>query len=187
MTEQESLILIREMIERARGDVRQGGYFFLLWGWLVVAGCAIHYGLWDIVGPAQGAFTWAAVGLIGGVGTWIEIRKQKLSQRRKSLGGKGLSVVWTAVGALLLILTGLGLAGAMTFHEIYPMYMFLYGIGTFITGGIISFRPLQIGALISWGLGIGAFYVDVKEQLLFIGLAIIVSYLIPGYLLNRSD
>lgn len=186
MNEQESLVLIREMIDRARGEVRQGGYFFLLWGWLVVAGCAIHYGLWDLIGPARGAITWAGVGLIGGVGTWMKIRKRESRQGSASLGGKGISVVWTAVGSLLLILTGLGLAGVMNFHEIYPMYMFLYGIGTFITGGMLSFRPLQVGALISWGLGISAFYVDVKEQLLLIGVAIIVSYLIPGYLLNRS-
>lgn len=187
MTEQESLVLIREMIDRARGEVREGGYFFLLWGWLAVAGCAIHYGLWDLIGPAQGAITWAAVGLIGGVGTWIGIRRKKFRQRRASIAGESISLVWIAVGALLLILTGLGLARVMSFQEIYPMYIFLYGIGTFVTGGILSFRPLQIGALICWGLGIAAFYVDFKEQLLVIGVAIIVSYLIPGYLLNRSD
>lgn len=186
MTEQESLVLIREMIDRARGEVREGGYFFLLWGWLVLAGCAIHYGLWDLVGPALSALTWLVVGLIGAIGTWIGMRKQKFRQRRASLTGGSISMVWTAVGALLLILTGLGLAGTMSFQEVYPMYIFLYGIGTFVTGGILSFRPLQIGALLCWGLGIAAFYVSFKEQLLLIGLAIIVSYLIPGYLLNRS-
>lgn len=186
MNEQESLALIREMIDRARGEVRHGGYFFLLWGWLVVAGCALHYGLWEILGPSQAALAWAAVGIIGGIGTWLGIRRQKSREHRASITGRTISVVWTAVGALLLILTGIGLAGLMSFQEVYPMYMFLYGVGTFVTGGVLSFRPLQFGALCSWGLGIAAFFVDFQSQLLLIGAAIIVSYLIPGYLLNRS-
>lgn len=187
MNEQESLILIRDMISRARGEVKDGGYFFLLWGWLVVSGCVLHYGLWDLIGPAIAAVVWAGVGALGGIGTWVGMRRQRAKSGGRSYGTGYIQQTWTAVAAVLLILTGLGIGQVISFEQVYPMYIFLYGLGTYITGGIISFRPLQIGALLAWGLAIGAFFVGVKEQLLLIGLAIIFTYLIPGYLLKRAS
>lgn len=175
------------MISRARGEVKDGGYFFLLWGWLVVAGCLLHYGLWDIIGPAVAASSWAGVGILGGIGTWIGMKRQRARSGSRSYGTAYIQQTWIAVGSVLLILTGLGIGQVMSFEQVYPMYIFLYGLGTFITGGIISFRPLQIGALLAWGVAIAAFFVGFREQLLLIGLAITLTYLIPGYMLKRSS
>jgi hypothetical protein len=63
----------------------------------------------------------------------------------------------------------------------------LLGIGTSLSGVIFRFRPLMIGGILNWIIALTAFYVDFDIQLLLLALSMVVSYLIPGYLVNDSE
>jgi hypothetical protein len=69
--------------------------------------------------------------------------------------------------------------------------MGLYGLGTFISGGILKFKPLVFGGIASFVLvALTVFIPALSESfngaLLMLAASIIVSYLIPGYMLKRS-
>ncbi len=187
MTEQESLALIRDMINKAREEVKDDGSLYLVWGWLVLVASLVHYGLWEVAGPGQSAWVWA-IALLGGAAFTASWVRKKMQQPRpgRSWSGHGIQLVWTALGAVFFILTGIGFTGLISFQNLYPMYLCLYGIGTYVSGGLLRAWPLQAGALVSWLLAIVAAMAGMKEQLLLLAAAMLFTYLIPGYWLRNN-
>ena len=70
---------------------------------------------------------------------------------------------------------------------VFPFFIMMYGLGTFVSGNMIHFKPLIIGGLIAWALAIGATFVSYDYQMLFGAMAILISYIIPAHLLRRRD
>jgi hypothetical protein len=70
---------------------------------------------------------------------------------------------------------------------VFPFFIMLYGLGTFVSGSIIKFRPLIIGGIIAWALAIVAAYVEYDYQMLFGAAAILISYIIPAYMLRSRN
>jgi hypothetical protein len=68
----------------------------------------------------------------------------------------------------------------------FPFYMLMYGIGCFITGRLIKFAALVWGGIGAWVLAILATYLDYDANILVTAGAILISYIIPGYLLRRK-
>jgi hypothetical protein len=68
----------------------------------------------------------------------------------------------------------------------YPLVMLIYGIWLFISGGALKFRPLIIGGIVNWLLGITAFFFAFEIQLLILALAVLLGYIIPGHLLKMK-
>ena len=67
-----------------------------------------------------------------------------------------------------------------------PTIILLYAIGTFVTGKIIDFKPLVIGGSICFLLSIVIAFIKDENQLLIIATAILISYIIPGFLLKKE-
>jgi hypothetical protein len=63
----------------------------------------------------------------------------------------------------------------------------MYVLGIFVSGGVISFRPLIYGGIVAWVAAIVAYFQTYEVQLLFTTLVVVVSYIIPGHLLKRSS
>ncbi len=42
---EESLAIIRQMIRQTRGNMKSGGFYFILWGWVALIGNLAHYAL----------------------------------------------------------------------------------------------------------------------------------------------
>ena len=95
-----------------------------------------------------------------------------------------MKYLWMAfLVTLFSVLFGMGKVGL---EASYPIIMLLYGLGTFVSGGILKFKPLKVGGIVAWICGTIAFHVDFTDQLLLIMVAIISSYIIPGHLLANS-
>ena len=69
---------------------------------------------------------------------------------------------------------------------LYPMYLMLYGIPTFLSGVVMRFLPLRVGGVFCWGLSVIAIYIGPLYALLLLGAAVIAAWIIPGYLLRRK-
>ena len=68
----------------------------------------------------------------------------------------------------------------------YPMVLMVYGLWLFISGGAIKFKPLIIGGIINWLIGIISFFVPFDLQLLLLAAAVLLGYIIPGYMLKAK-
>ena len=66
----------------------------------------------------------------------------------------------------------------------FTYYILMYGIGTFVSGKLIRFRPLVIGGILNFILAAVSIKFNFANQLLIGALAILISYIIPGHLLR---
>ena len=182
---EQSLQLINKMITEVKQELKDNGFFFLLWGWLVFVSAITNYVLLKM--ENQYAFyTWAILMPLGGIVSTIYgfARMKNKKKRAKTFIDRAMAFIWIAFGASIFIVLFSG--SAVGFEKIYPYILIIYGIGTFITGGIIKMRLLIFGGIFCWTLSIIALYVTFDIQLLLLAAAIAVAYIIPGHVLNSN-
>lgn len=184
-TPEQSLELINKMILGVKNDLHDNGFFFLFWGWLVFASAMTHFILMKM-NIEYSYYVWMILMPLGGIiSTVYAILKGKKDKKRaKSFIDRAMAYVWIAFGASLFIVLSSG--AVIGFEKVYPFVLLIYGIGTFITGGIIRMKLLVVGGIICWILAIVAFYVTFDIQLLLLAAAIAVAYIIPGHVINSN-
>jgi FtsH-binding integral membrane protein len=67
-----------------------------------------------------------------------------------------------------------------------PMVLIVAGFATFMSGILIRFRPLVFGGIVLWVGAALCLAVAVREHSLVEAGAIVLGYLVPGYMLNRK-
>lgn len=182
-TPEESLVVIHKAIGQTQQNIKDDSVHFLIWGWATLIASISHYILLTIVQYPHPYIAWACMplaGLIAGVIGYKAAKKAKVKTHIDRI----LGYLWGGFGIYLVLL--LGFMPLIGFNKTYPLIIGLYGLGTFVMGGIIQFNALKIGAIICWIIAAFSFTVSFPNQLLCIAAAIIVSYLIPGYLLKYS-
>ncbi len=184
LTEQESLLLISQMIRNAKQGVQENGFIFLLWGWLVLAASLLNYVLLYVVDYKHHYLPWPVLMIVGAIVSLIHSARHKNDDKGvKTHLGTFMKYLWIAFGValafVLLYMSKIGIENG------YPLILLVYGIGTFVTGGALNFKPLIIGGICCWILAVIAVFFDFQVQLLLLSLAIVVSYIIPGHLLNH--
>jgi hypothetical protein len=55
-----------------------------------------------------------------------------------------------------------------------------------VSGVVIKFKPLIIGGIGCWLLSIGTLFISYDYQLLMLSAAMVVAWIIPGYLLRAK-
>jgi hypothetical protein len=65
--------------------------------------------------------------------------------------------------------------------------MVLYGMGLFLSGGALQFKPLIYGGIFCWLCAIAGFEMQNIYLLLILALAVLGGYIIPGYLLKMNN
>jgi hypothetical protein len=176
---------IEEMIATAKGNLSGGKVHFLLWGWLVFAGALSNYVLLNYTNYANPWIAWPVLMSAGAVLAFYFGRKESKESRVITKIDKMLVQLWAGFGITLgVVLVSMVAIGPV---KAYPMVMALYGLGTFVSGGILNFKPLQVGAIASWVCAIIGFYqTEFDVQLILIAAAILFSYIIPGHLLDSN-
>ena len=180
---QESLQLINNMINAAKNKLADDGFLSIFWGWLVTAAALIHY-ITIITNIPYGYLVWPILMPLGGVISGVYGYKQKKNQNAKTYLHTYMGFLW---GSFIIAMC-IALA-FMPIHGIKITYFFLmilYGIATFVSGGLLNFKPLIIGSLFSFACAIVSVFLGDKEQLLIISVALICSYIIPGHLLRSK-
>lgn len=179
MSGEQSLAIITAMIESTRKDLRDNGSWYLLWGWLVFIASCLHYILLK-AGHTAPYIAWFLMPL-GGVISIIKGRKEDKQQKVKTQVDQFMKHVLIAfLVSLFMVLGFMSKLGLST----YPMLMMVYGVWLYISGSMIGFRPLQTGGMINWALAILAFFASFEMQLLILAAAVLLGYIIPGYLLR---
>jgi hypothetical protein len=201
MTEQESLKLISQMINKAKNSYHDKGIGPMLWG-SVITVCSlitffrVQYNLklpFDIW-----LLTLAAI-----IPQIIIVAKERKERKVKNYNDDAMDYVWTCFGVSIFLLLHINtnLMGALNtvfddyrklggklpdfnfFSYSSSMMLLLYGMPTVITGGIMKFKPMLYGGILCWICCIITVYTNIKVDLLLTALSATCAWLIPGIIL----
>jgi hypothetical protein len=202
MSEQESLALITQMINRAKEAYYSTGLDAIMWG-TVIAICSlvrlseIHFGYrlpFDI-------YLLTVVAVIPQIFIVIKEKKEK---KVKTYDDAFIGYLWLGFGIsiflLILIINNVfnewgawtdkykDIGGESSPHSFYefvaPLFLMLYGMPTFVTGAACKFKPMLFGGIFCWVCSIAAIYTSIKVDLILTALAAIIAWLIPGILIK---
>lgn len=187
-SELQSLQLIESMINRAKNQFSENGHLYLLWGWVILI-CSIGQFILSEIFHSRFSYqiwlvTWLAV--IYQI-IYLARRKKKRKVRTYTediLGGVWLAFVITMI--LFAFSLGSSLQSAHVGRVFYPFLLTLYGLPTFLSGIILRFRPLITGGICCWCLSVFSSFVPAQYQVLLLGVAVIIAWIIPGYLMKKK-
>lgn len=179
---QESLRLIQSMIEKTKQDMGDNSIHFLLWGWITLVACIGQYLLKNVFNYEKHYMVWLLIipGVI--ISAYLGI-KEKETKRADTYIGDSMKYLWMGMGISFFVLSMI-LSRFGWNNNVFPFFMLLYGLGTFVSGQFLRFKPLVYGGLAAWALAIASAYFNYDYQMLFGAVAILVSYIIPAYLLR---
>lgn len=184
--EQDSLRVIHEMIENSKAKISDNGFFYLLWGWLVLIASLSNFILLKI-GFEQAWLPWPIL-MIGG-GIISVIAGYRIGKKAKVITffDKAIIYLWYGFVVTLIIILVTANFGRMSWTVTNTLIIALYGLGTFVSGGILKFRPLIFGGVFCWIISLVTLFIPELYSLLMVALSIIVAYLIPGYMLKARE
>ena len=179
LSEQESIRLINEMIGKAKQSYVTKGIASMVWGVLIII-CSLL--TWA---QAQYKFTlgfdvWLLV-FIAIIPQLVYSIKEKKEKHFVAHDEITMRYLWSTFGICIFILT---------FYNSYfgsenstSLFMMMYGIPTFITGGIFKFKPMIIGGLICWILSVVSVFTPFSTDMLFMAACGLFAWLLPGIIL----
>ncbi len=179
----QSIELIQNMISKAKNDISENRFYFLLWGWISFIAVLGQYILKTVFQYPHHYLVWLCT-IPAAIITIIKSNKQKHPQVRTYVADS-MSSLWTGVGISFFILSII-ISTSVGWLKAWPFFILFYGLGTFISGKLIRFTPLVVGGIICWLLSALSVFLAYDYQLLIAALAILCSYIIPGYLLGRD-
>ena len=180
ITEQESLVIIQQMMNKTKEQLFDNSNLFLLWGFAAFI-CTVTQYILIKINIQNSEAVWIAMPIIAVIHIYIVI-KQRSKIKVQTYNGNAISALWTAIGFAFISIVFF----ASQKINILPTIILLYAIGTFVTGKIIDFKPLVIGGSISFLLSIAIAFIKDENQLLIMAAAILISYIIPGFLLKKE-
>lgn len=178
---EESIQLIRSMIEKTKHSISDKSHYFLLWGWAVFIGSLLQYYLKVIIDYPQHYYAWYITPVALLIFIFFLVRDNK-KEKVKTFIDDASRYLWTGIGFSFMALGFI--FSKMGWQYCYPIYILLYGIGTYVSGALIKFKPLLIGGVFCFPLAVIAAYVAYDIQIIILAFAVLVSYIIPGYLLR---
>lgn len=191
LTPEESLQIIQKSISNSRKNIREGSFYYLLWGWVLILASLANYFLIrrlirlerydDIMFSsllAWGVFIMAALIL-----QFIIKSRRNRQERVVTHLDRYLTIIWIAAGLLMVLMVFLSLKlGAYP----TPFILGVTAMATAVSGLMVRFHPLVIGAVIFLMAAVVSSYLKGTDQLLVFAVAMVCGYLIPGYIIRTS-
>ncbi len=184
LSEKESLALIASMINKARNNFNESGIIYLIYGWVIFICSLVQFiALYFFKNP-DAYYIWYL--------TWLPVVyhvmyliKKRASEKTRTYTDEIIGYVWLVfvISISLLIFLQLYLKTQVT---IILTILVLYGMPTFLSGVILKSNALKIGGFFCWLLAIFSVFIDPDFQSLLIALAVVVAWIIPGYILKQK-
>ena len=184
----QSLQLIQSMIDKTKANISYNRVYFLMWGWITFIGIMGQFVLKVLLHYRHHYAVWiiTLIGIVISIGYTIKNKKRRAV---RTYVDDSMGILWSGMAisffVLSFIITFLRTENSGWLY-CYPFFILMYGLGTFVSGKLLQFRPLVIGGIINWVLACIAVFFDFDYQMLFAAAAILTSYLIPGYLIKSQ-
>lgn len=184
---EQSLQVIQSMIEKAKNQFSENGHLYLLWGWVVFICSITQFVLLKIVHYEKHYLVWIACWLAV-IYQFIYLRKQHKQVKVKTYADSVIGYIWMTFFILMMLIGFLiGKSNGEEYYKlISPAFLALYGMPTFLSGILLRFRPLVIGGIGCWVLSVLTCFIPYDYQLLLLAAAMIIAWIIPGYILRNK-
>jgi len=181
-TPEESVKIIDKMMQLPRHSVKEGYWYFFLFGILVIIASLGHLIFLQSNYP-QGSAIWSIL-FIGGIVAAIKSIKDEKNNKAQPVI---YSLVWLAVSfTYVTVLLGTATLHGNAYLLINPIVFSLAAGATFLSGKMMQFKPFVWGGLLMWLIAIIQLFVGIEIQLVLNIVSVIVGYLLPAYLLKKS-
>jgi hypothetical protein len=186
MTEQESLLIIQQMIHTAKQEQKDDGKGWILWGWLLFAASVLtyinlktqwfsNYFFWNVFG-----ITSLLLLLFSVVRTFFFKKIDKVKTYTAELFQK-LNIGFFISLLLIIVAINRGVSPVLGFS----LLLGLYGFWILIYGAGLNFKPSIIGAYITWACAFAGLFVETFDWTMVLhATAVLLGYIIPGHLAN---
>ncbi|GEO10366.1 hypothetical protein [Segetibacter aerophilus] len=188
LSQEESLMIIQQMINTAKHEQKDDGKGWIAWGWMLFAASILtvinlRYKWFDIF------FFWNMFGAVTLIVMVVELVKVFLMKRTtrvktytKTLFEK-LNAGFFICIMFNIFAINLGVGPAKGF----ALLIGLYGFWILIYGTALDFKPSVIASFITWAFGfIALFQTKFEVVMLLHAGAVLVGYIIPGHIANRE-
>ncbi len=180
----ESLNVISKAIGQTKENIKEQSFYYIIWGWLISAISFAHYLVLLFTDLKYYYLPWIIVMPIGWIASSIYAIKKEKALKYETHLDVFLKTLWIVIGVSFIVIS------LMSFYlKVNPIsfILLLAGIGTLVSGLMMKFKPLAIGGIVFFICSLVSLFVDNTETLLVNGIAIVLGYLIPAYLLKKAE
>jgi len=189
LTPEESLQIIQKSISNSRKNMREGSFYYLLWGWaLILASLANYFLIRNLIIQERydeimlmSLVAWGVFLVAAMIIQFVYLSRKGKKGRVITHLDRYIKIIWIAAGLLMGLMTFLSLK-----VDAYPT-PFILGVtamATAVSGLMVRFRPLVVGAMVFLVAAVISSFLSGTEQLLVFAVAMVLGYLIPGYIIR---
>jgi predicted neutral ceramidase superfamily lipid hydrolase len=180
---QQSLNLIAEVISQTRQNLKQHGFIFLLWGWLLAIASILRFLLQT---QTDFKFYFAPFPVLAALGiiTTVSYYSRSYRQTNETHLNYFIKSMWIVLAAGFIITVFVSVYQKV---EPFTYTLIIAGVGTLVTGMVMKFRPLLLGGIFFLASAVSSVFLPDVYKVLLHGVAIIIGYIIPGYLLKNTE
>ena len=116
------------------------------------------------------------------------LRKKRNRTRVRTYTDEIVGFVWITFFILIVLVVFLisRIDDVNKIALIDPVFLVLYGMPTFLSEIILKFKPLIIGGVGCWVLSVITTFISPEYHLLFLPVAMVIAWIIPGYMLRKK-
>jgi hypothetical protein len=202
LSEQDSFLLIQQMIHTAKKEQKDDGAGWILWGWLLFAASVLTvlnmrfhwfrdlFLFWNVFGGFTIVyFLYKSI-------TYFFVNK---TQRVKTYTSDLFARLNTGFFiSLLFIIVSINVGARLLYNKYgvddgtpvrigFALLINLYAFWVLVYGTALNFKPSVIGAYCTWAIGFAALFMKTFEQVMLLhALAVLAGYIIPGHIANKE-
>lgn len=179
---EESLAIIKAVIQNTQGHFQQSGFYYIFWGWILILANLAHFAILKYTDYPYPYIVWL-ISIPAWIITIVYSIRQGKNARVVTHLDRIMGAVWMSYGISIFILVIFGQSISGYFN---PVILLMSAVPTMISGYTIRFKPLMFGAVIFWVLGAFSFFATYEWHFIISAASIFTGFLIPGYSLRKA-
>ena len=163
---------------------KNSGFHYMIWGTAIALAMVAHFVFLLNSVPHNATYSWVGITIIASIISVIYFMKEQKKNRIKSYEKdytRSVSLIFHMFLFLLLLFIGQNSEYSL------PIIYMVYGAWLLIAGKIMKFWPFILGGILNWTFVLVITYasLSLSNQLLLGAVVCLLSYTLPGYILNK--
>ena len=177
----QSLQLITEVITKTKENIKEYSFLYLLWGWLIAIASFSFFILHHYTSFKYFFLPFPILAITGIV---VSLWRHSVIRRQTETYVAGyLKKLWLVLGISFILVTFINVVETTA---PFTYTLLIGGIGTLVSGLVLRFKPLVLGGVLFLLFSMISTFTPDSYKPLLQGIAVIMGYLVPGYLLKYS-